>query len=148
MQQSAAPTENLEASESGSAPTQESVLTIDNDRRSVAFAYQPDMLLHVHRGSRHKHPECPERVAVALEKIRAAGLLEGCRELCAREATDTELLRVHTPKHLTNVAAAVAAVASQPDQAALHEPQGDGVSWARFESIHLKLRCLTLMSFC
>ena len=92
---------------------------------TVAFASQPAAMLR-HRGRAH-HPERPERLTVALTRLRASGLLDCCRELSeTRLATDEELLTVHTPKHVQHVAAAARAVREKPNERALREPQGDG----------------------
>eukprot|EP00966_Prymnesium_polylepis_P296679 6853753-Prymnesium_polylepis.1 len=92
----------------------------------VGFAYDASMLLHCHKGARQQHPERPERLTVALDQLGATGLLGRCERLPERFATDEELLRVHTPKHLAHVAACAEAVQSCPGDGALHEPQGDG----------------------
>lgn len=81
------------------------------------------MLLH--RG-RAIHPEKPERVTTALERLNASGLLNGCVKIPAREATQEELLAVHTSGHIARVAECTRAVEENPDDQALREPQGDG----------------------
>jgi acetoin utilization deacetylase AcuC-like enzyme len=48
--------------------------------------------------------EMPERVSVAFEHLRQEGLVDRCRLCEARAATDEELLRVHRPEHLAQVA--------------------------------------------
>ena len=91
----------------------------------VGFACQPEHML-LHRGRQH-HPEKPERLTAVLDRLRASGLLDRCRQLSAeRLATDEELLAVHTAGHLERVAAATRAVQDKPDDRALREPQGDG----------------------
>jgi acetoin utilization protein AcuC len=51
------------------------------------------------------HPLRPERVILTRELIRAYGLVDGSRvvEVGARDATDEELLLVHTPRYLEAV---------------------------------------------
>ena len=96
------------------------------EEHTVAFATQPEAMLR-HRGRAPHHPERPERLTVALARLRASGLLDRCRELSdTRLATDAELLTVHTPKHVQHVAAAARAVREKPNERALREPQGDG----------------------
>ncbi len=87
-----------------------------------------------HRGRAH-HPEKPERLTVALQRLRTAGLLDRCCELShARLATDEELLAVHTVEHVERVAAAARAVRDNPDDRALREPQGDGAIYYHEET--------------
>ena len=83
----------------------------------VGFAYQAEMLQH--RGPRDHHPEKPERLTAVLEALQQSGLVDQCRELPARTASDTELLRVHTAEHLASVAASACAVAEHPDDRSL-----------------------------
>ena len=99
----------------------------------VGFASQPEAMI-LHRGA-SKHPEKPERLTVALDRLRAAGLLGRCRELsAARLATDEELLAVHTAEHVERVAAATRAVKEAPDDRQLREPQGDGAIYYHEET--------------
>jgi acetoin utilization deacetylase AcuC-like enzyme len=51
------------------------------------------------------HPDRPERVTAVLDGIRDAKLDEGLVIFTPRPATETELLRVHTPVHIATVAA-------------------------------------------
>lgn len=44
------------------------------------------------------HPEAPARVEVTAQRLRASGVLRGA--IPARDASDAELLRVHTPAYL------------------------------------------------
>jgi acetoin utilization deacetylase AcuC-like enzyme len=55
------------------------------------------------------HPERPGRVDAVLQGLHLAGLLERCRLIAPRPASDAELLRVHTPAYLECVRADVAA---------------------------------------
>ena len=105
----------------------------------VGVAHQTDMLLH--RGRDAKHPERPERVTTILEKIAASKRLERCRELrAAREATDAELLAVHTAGHIARVADASRAVQEQPTYRSLREPHGDGAIYYH-EATDRSARC-------
>jgi histone deacetylase 6 len=53
----------------------------------------------------YEHPERPERLAAIEERLEAEGLADRCRRVPAREATDEELLTVHTAELLADVAA-------------------------------------------
>jgi acetoin utilization deacetylase AcuC-like enzyme len=50
------------------------------------------------------HPERPERAEAAARGIEAAGLLARVDRVVPRDATATEILRVHTEEHLSEVA--------------------------------------------
>jgi len=52
----------------------------------------------------YPHPERPERLAAIETRIEAEGLADRCRRVEARHATDEELLAVHTPELLREVA--------------------------------------------
>lgn len=49
------------------------------------------------------YPERPERLLSILRHLARTGLAQGCSSGTVREATDTEILRVHTPAHLAQV---------------------------------------------
>lgn len=55
-----------------------------------------------------RHPESPDRVEVVAARLRARGLLE--ETIAARDATDDEILRVHTAGYLELVKRETAAV--------------------------------------
>src|SRR5262249_4132708 len=50
------------------------------------------------------HPERPERLRDTLRHLERTGLSQACAEGTMRPATDEELLRVHTPAHLAEIA--------------------------------------------
>lgn len=52
-----------------------------------------------------RHPECPERLLAIRSFLDRHGLAQACRAGTVRPATDEELLRVHTPELLREVAA-------------------------------------------
>ena len=60
----------------------------------------PRMLDHV---PAPRHPERPERLAAVLRHLERTGLSARCPRGTVREATDAELLRVHTPNHLAQL---------------------------------------------
>ena len=62
----------------------------------MAFGYAMDDLFARHRPP-GPHPECPERVVVAAEALRAAGLDRQGEALAIRPARDEELILAHTP---------------------------------------------------
>ncbi|KAL2633845.1 hypothetical protein R1flu_005324 [Riccia fluitans] len=55
------------------------------------------------------HPEKPDRITAIFELLQCAGIVDRCKRVSAREATDAELASVHTPKHI----AAMRAIAKQ-----------------------------------
>jgi acetoin utilization deacetylase AcuC-like enzyme len=55
------------------------------------------------------HPESPRRLEAIRRGLESAGLWPRCVLLPARPATETELLRCHTPTYLASVAADIAA---------------------------------------
>lgn len=55
------------------------------------------------------HPEQPARMDAVLQGLHLAGLLNRCRLIAPRPASDEELLRVHTPAYLAQVQADLAA---------------------------------------
>lgn len=63
----------------------------------VAVYTDSRMLEHVPSSG---HPERPERLATVLRHLTRTGQLGVCRQKPLREATDAELLRVHTEGHL------------------------------------------------
>jgi acetoin utilization deacetylase AcuC-like enzyme len=49
------------------------------------------------------HPEKPERLTTVLRHLARTGILHSCPSGTVREATDEEILRVHTPLHLAHI---------------------------------------------
>lgn len=49
------------------------------------------------------HPERPARVDAVIQGLHRSGLLEHCRVIAPRVATEAELLRCHTPSYLQRV---------------------------------------------
>ncbi len=49
------------------------------------------------------HPEKPERLAAVLRHLARTGIAHSCPTGLVREATDAELLRVHTPSYLARL---------------------------------------------
>jgi acetoin utilization deacetylase AcuC-like enzyme len=63
--------------------------------------HDPSMLDHVPaRG----HPERPERLQAVIRHLERTGLIKSCPAGIVRPATPEELLRVHTPEHLAQIA--------------------------------------------
>ena len=50
------------------------------------------------------HPERPERLRDVIRHLERTGLSKSCEAGAVRPATDAELLRVHTPAHLAEIA--------------------------------------------
>jgi acetoin utilization deacetylase AcuC-like enzyme len=49
------------------------------------------------------HPEKPERLTAVLRHLARTGILHSCPSGRVREATDQEILRVHTPSNLAHI---------------------------------------------
>jgi acetoin utilization deacetylase AcuC-like enzyme len=49
------------------------------------------------------HPEQPERLTAVLRHLARTGIIHSCPSGKVREATDEEILRVHTPTHLAHL---------------------------------------------
>ncbi|HEY1249610.1 MAG TPA: histone deacetylase [Thermoanaerobaculia bacterium] len=52
----------------------------------------------------YEHPEHPGRLAAIHQRLEAEGLIARCTPVAAREATEEELSRIHTPDHLRTIA--------------------------------------------
>jgi acetoin utilization deacetylase AcuC-like enzyme len=72
----------------------------------VMLFSDPRMLEHIPSPT---HPERPERLRAVLRHLERNGISGHCTSLPVRPATDEELLRVHSPKHI----AAIDAFAAQ-----------------------------------
>ena len=57
-----------------------------------------DEIFLLHRAD--GHPECPERIGSILDFLAAHGPLDSLKRIPARDATEEELLLIHTPAHL------------------------------------------------
>jgi acetoin utilization deacetylase AcuC-like enzyme len=66
---------------------------------SVALYYDPLFLKH----ETLDHPERPERVALSYALLESSGLLERLARPACRDATEDELLRVHSRAHVEQV---------------------------------------------
>lgn len=75
---------------------------------STGLVYDEKMCLHE---DKEDHPENPDRIKHIFNKIKessfagpqGSGLLEKCTMVDVREATDEEILMVHTKKHLDDI---------------------------------------------
>jgi acetoin utilization deacetylase AcuC-like enzyme len=76
------------------------VLTVPEDRSMVSLFTDPRMLEHIPAPS---HPERPERLRGVIRHLKRTGLLSRCGSRAVRPATDEELLRVHSARHLSQV---------------------------------------------
>ena len=121
---SAAPVAETSTSELPQPATADVPPAAASTPRRVALAYDAAMLLP--RSPSADHPERPERVAVALERLTACGLVARCAALPRRVAADDELALVHGREYIAQVAAAADAVAAAPDDRARREPFGPG----------------------
>lgn len=66
---------------------------------ATAYVYHPIYLEH----NRPGHPENARRLQRILETLEAEGVLDRVRLVEPRSATQDELLRVHTPRHIESV---------------------------------------------
>ncbi|KAG1663218.1 hypothetical protein FOA52_011311 [Chlamydomonas sp. UWO 241] len=89
---------------------------------SVALAVDERMLEH--RSSLPPYPERPERLRAIMARLGAAGVTQRCMRVASREATDEELMRVHT-RELVDAVAGVRSTAAL-DPGALPAAPGDG----------------------
>ncbi len=71
------------------------------------------------------HPESPDRVEVVASRLRDLGVIS--EDIPARDVTDEELLRVHTPDYLDLVNREIAALSCHPVPQARYLPTGDVV---------------------
>jgi len=65
--------------------------------KSTGLVYDVRMLGHM--CIEEEHPENPDRIKGIYEALKAAGYLNRCVRIPAREAKDEELLMYHTPEH-------------------------------------------------
>lgn len=63
---------------------------------ATGIAYNEQMCLH----EEHNHPEQPDRIRCIYENIQKENLLDKCKIIQTRNATDTEILYVHDNYHL------------------------------------------------
>ncbi|CAK9113737.1 unnamed protein product [Durusdinium trenchii] len=66
----------------------------------VALVTDERLLLHAGPSN---HPERPARLAEILKQLEISGLSAACVQLSSREATQEELLRVHSQEHIDQV---------------------------------------------
>src|SRR5207253_2518331 len=71
----------------------------------VTLFSDPRMLEHIPAAT---HPERPERLRAIVRHLERTGLARHCLTRPARPATDEELLRVHTARHIEAVERAAA----------------------------------------
>ena len=67
----------------------------------TGLAYDNRMLLHHH--PTQSHPECPERIEVIMETLKQAGLISKMYSIPIKEAQESDVLNVHSRKHLAFV---------------------------------------------
>jgi hypothetical protein len=71
----------------------------DLARPQTGLVYDVRMLSHKNIHERGEHPENPDRIKSIFASLKAAGLVSRCLRIQAREASDEELLAVHTHEH-------------------------------------------------
>ena len=85
--------------------------------------YNEEMKQHT---SQWPHIEKCTRAVHASDHLKERGLLSQCQEHAGRAATDAELATVHPKKHIDEVRRMTAAVAADPTNRQLREPDGPG----------------------
>ena len=68
--------------------------------RSLTLVSHPAYLEHL---AGPGHPERPERLIAIEESLRTSGLWDGAMHLVPQEATEEDLVLVHTPEHIARV---------------------------------------------
>lgn len=68
----------------------------------TGWAYSPEFLKH---NAGLMHPECPERLTAIVERLSQDRVLEQLSTLEIDAATEDELVRVHTRRHIANMEA-------------------------------------------
>ena len=66
----------------------------------TGIIYDEKMCLHKEGNGKSDHPESPDRIKYIFNEIVRKKLLEKCTLVDIREATDTEILSIHTENHL------------------------------------------------
>lgn len=66
----------------------------------TGWVYSPDFLKH---NAGLAHPECPERLTAIVERLSHDRMLEQLSTLETEAATEDELVRVHTRRHIANM---------------------------------------------
>lgn len=72
------------------------------NKMTTGIVYDERMLLHKNDVS-VDHPECPERIESIYDMLKRKGILDSCIIMTAREATEEELLCVHTKKYIDKI---------------------------------------------
>ncbi|XP_050554473.1 histone deacetylase 6 isoform X1 [Spodoptera frugiperda] len=78
------------------------VTDLSTPHHAVGYIYDQAMLKHKNI-CEPGHVECPERIMRIHERHRDFGLLDRVHQLTARQATDQEILAVHTETHLNRL---------------------------------------------
>lgn len=69
---------------------------------TVGLVYDERMQAH-YNAEDPLHPEKPDRISAIYESLEAAGIVDKCEFVAAREATTSELSCVHSKKHIDNI---------------------------------------------
>ncbi|KAJ3085132.1 hypothetical protein HK102_000288, partial [Quaeritorhiza haematococci] len=81
--------------------------------RITGVVYDARLLNHINIFDEH-HPECPDRIHMAFQAVKDAGLLERCKRVRGQPATDEQLLLAHSRNHLNYILSSI-----DQDEAAL-----------------------------
>ena len=74
-----------------------------SDTVRVGVGYHADVMLHYQPDTNKTEVEVPERIERILHHLNSVGLLDKCNRIsseCDMEASDVDLLRVHSSKHV------------------------------------------------
>jgi histone deacetylase 6 len=67
----------------------------------TGLAYDDRMRFHQHPSQ--SHPECPERIEVIMETFKQTGLMSKLFNIPVKEAQESDILNIHSRKHLAFV---------------------------------------------
>lgn len=116
---------NDKTSNQDSAVQQNDNDEISNKQYKVGLAYDPNMLRHRHP---IRHVECPERISKTWNLLELTGIVDRCKLIPSRNATEDELMLVHSGKHIDNL---------KHNTLPLAELAADDLFWNKFKSYML-----------
>ena len=109
------------------------------DGRGTGVALDSRCLLH---RPPKLHPEQPDRIEKTVERLRARQVLQRCRWIPGRPASDAELQRVHSPAHLRRIRQGQVlplGEADPPEAAAPPTPAAGAVARTQSARVRLEL---------
>ena len=100
------------------------IINTNYSSKRVALFYHKDVAAHTFEP--WPHIEKKTRCSDVHEHLTANGVLQLCVERLGREATNAELLTVHTQRHVDEVRRMTSAARDDPTNRTLREPDGPG----------------------